>query len=55
MLLNIIAHNKYKYSERDYTRYLLVRKLRYKIALPSPRHLLKIVEEKVQMFHLPLN
>ena len=46
VLLNTVDHNKYQYSESNYTRDLLARKLQYKIALPSHRHLVKIVEEK---------
>ena len=55
VLLNIVDHNKSKCSERDYTRALLAHKLRYNIALPSHRHLVKIVEDKVQMLNFPLN
>ena len=36
-------------------RCLLARKLQYKIALPSHRHIVKIVEEKVHMLNCPLN
>ena len=56
VLLNTIHHNKSKYSEREYTsRDLMARKLQYKIALPIHRHLVKIVEDKVQMLNCPLN
>ena len=55
VLLNTVDHNKSKYCERDYTRDLLARKLHYKIALPSHRHLVKIVEDKFQMLNFPLN
>ena len=47
VLLNTVDHNKYKYSKRDYSRALMARKLRYKIALPSHKHVVKIVEDKV--------
>ena len=55
IILNNVDHNTYKYSERKYTRYLLARKLQYKIVLPGHRNLVKIVEEKVQMLNFPLN
>ena len=56
VLLNTIHHNKSKYSEREYTsRDLMARKLQYKIALPIHRHLVKIVEDKVQMLNCTLN
>ena len=55
VLLNTVVHNKSKYSNRDYTRALLEHKLQYKIDLPSHRHLVKIVEDKVQMLKCPLN
>ena len=55
VLCNTVDHNKYKYSESDHTRALLARKLQYKIALPCHRHLVKIVEDKVQMLNCPLN
>ena len=53
--LNTVDHNKYKYSKRNHTRALLAGKLQYKIALPGHRHLVKIVEDKVQMLNCPLN
>ena len=55
VLLSTVYHNKSNYSERNYTRGLLARKLQYKIDLPSHRHLVKMVEEKVQMLNCPLN
>ena len=55
VLLNTVDHNKSKYSKCDYTRDFLARKLQYKIALPSHRHLVKIVEDKVQMLNCTLN
>ena len=55
MLVNTVEYKTSKYSERNYTRALLVRKLQYKIALPSHRHLVKIIEDKVQMINCPLN
>ena len=55
VLLNTVDYNISKYSEHDYTRALMERKLQYKIALPSHRHLVKIVEDKVQMLNCPLN
>ena len=55
VLLNTVYHNKYKYSKCDYTRDLLARKLQYKIALPIHRHLVKILEDNVQMLNCPLN
>ena len=55
VLLNTVDHNISKYSERDYTRALLAHKLQYKIALPSHRHLVIIVEDKVQMLNCLLN
>ena len=55
VLLNNAYHNKSKYYECDYTRALLARKLQYKIALPSHIHLVKIVEDKVQMLNFLLN
>ena len=42
LLLDTVDHNKSKYSEHNYTRDLLARKLQYKIALPSNRHLVKM-------------
>ena len=55
LLVNTVEFNTSKYSERDYTRALLSQKLQYKIAFPSHRHLVKIVEDKVQMINCPLN
>ena len=55
VLLNTADHNKYKYYKRVHTRALLACKLQYKIALPSHRHLVEIVEDKVQMINCPLN
>ena len=55
VLLNNVDRNKSKYFERNYTRDLLARKLQCKIALPSHRLLVKIVEDKVQMLNFPLN
>ena len=55
VLLNTVDHIKSKFSERGYTRALLARKLQYKIALPSHRHLVKIVEDKVQILNCPIN
>ena len=55
VLLNTVEHNKSNYSKRDYTRSLLAHKIQYKIALPSHRHLVKFVENKVQMLKCPLN
>ena len=55
MLVNTVDYNISKYSKRDYTRDLLALKLQYKIALPSHRHLVKIVGDKVQMLNCPLN
>ena len=55
ILLNTVDHSKSKYSKHDYTRALLVRKLKYKIALPRHRHLVKIVEDKVKMLNCLLN
>ena len=45
VLLNTIEFNTSQYYERDYTRALLAQKLQYKTALPSHRHLVKIVED----------
>ena len=55
VLLNTEYCNKYNYSEQNYTRALLVRKLQYKIDFPSHIHLVKILENKVQMLNFPLN
>ena len=55
LLLNTVDHNISKHSERNYTRALLARKIQYKIALPSHRYIVKIVEDKVQMLNYPLN
>ena len=55
VLLNNVDHNKSKYSKRDYNRALLESKPEYKIALPSHRHLVKIVGDKVQRINYPLN
>ena len=55
VLLNTVDHNKSKYSKRDYTRDLLACKLQYRIDLPSHRHLVKNVEDKVKMLKCPLN
>ena len=55
VLVNNVGYNISKYSERDCTRALLAQKLQYKIALPSHRHLVKIVEDKVQMINCALN
>ena len=55
VLLNTVDRNKSKYYKRNYTRDLLARKLQCKIALPSHRLLVKIVEDKVQMLNFPLN
>ena len=51
VLINSVDHNISKYSEHNYNRDLLARKLHYKIALPSHRHLVKTVEDKVQMIN----
>ena len=51
VIVNTVEYNTSKCSERDYTIVLLARKLQYKIALPSHRHLVKIVEDKVQMIN----
>ena len=51
VLINSVDHNISKYSEHNYNRDLLARKLHYKIALPSHRHLVKIVEDKVKMLN----
>ena len=55
VLLNTVNNNKSKYSQHDYTKDLLVRKLQYKTALPSHRHLVKIVEDKVLILNCSLN
>ena len=55
VLVNTVEHNIFKYSERDYTRALLARKLQYKISLPSHRHLVKTLEDKLQMINCTLN
>ena len=55
VLINTVDHNISKYSECDYTRTLLAQNLQYKIALPSHRHPVKIIENKVQMLNCPLN
>ena len=55
VLLNTVDQNKSNFSEHDYTRASLARKVQYKIALPSHRHLVKIVEDKVKMLNCPLN
>ena len=55
LLVSTIDYNISKYSECDYTRDLLAQNLQYKIALPSHRHLVQIVEDKVQMLNCPLN
>ena len=55
VILNTVDYNKYKYSEHEYTRVLLARKLQYKISLPRHRHLVKIVEDKVKMLNYLLN
>ena len=55
LIVNTVDYNISKYPERDYTRDLLTQKLQYKIDLPSHRHLVKIVEDKVQMLNCPLN
>ena len=55
VLVNTVDQNISKYSEHDYTRDLLAQNIQYKIALPIHRHLLKIIEDKVQMLNCPLN
>ena len=55
VLVNTVDYNASKYSKCEYTRALLSQKLQYRIALPSHRHLLKIVEDKLQMLNCPLN
>ena len=55
VLFNTVDHNKYNYYERDYSRDLLAHKLQYKNSLPSHRHLVIIVEDKVQILNCPLN
>ena len=55
VLLNNVEHNNYKYSQRNHTRILLTRKLQYRIALPSHKHLVKDVENRVQILNFPLN
>ena len=55
VLVNSVYYNISKYSDRNYTRDLLAQNLQYKIALPSHRHLVNIVEDKVQMLNCPLN
>ena len=39
VILNTVDHNISKYYKREYTMDLLARKLKYKIALSSHRHL----------------
>ena len=46
LLLDTVDHNKSNYSEHNYTRDLLARKLQYKISLPSHRHLVKLWRTK---------
>ena len=55
VFVNTVEFNTSKYSEREYTRNLLERKLQHKIALPIRTHLVKIVEDKVQIINCPLN
>ena len=55
VLLNTVDQNKSKYSKCDYTRALLTLKIQYRIYLPRHRHLVKIVENKVQILNFPLN
>ena len=55
MLVNNVDHNISNYYGREYTRDLLAQNLQYKIALPGHRHLVKIVEDKVQILNYPLN
>ena len=55
VLVNTVDYNISKYSEREYTRAILAQKLQQKIALPSHRYLVKVVEDKVQMLNCPLN
>ena len=53
VLTNTVDYNISKYSDRDYTRDLLAQKLQYKIYLPIDKHLVKIVENKLQMLNCP--
>ena len=53
VLINNVDYNISKYSDRDYTRDLLAQKLQYKIYLPIDKHLVKIVENKLQMLNCP--
>ena len=55
VLFNTVHYNISKYSECDYTRYLLAQKLQYKIAFPIHRHPVKILKDKVHMLNCPLN
>ena len=55
VLVNTVDYNTSKYFKQNYNRALLEQKLQYKIDLPSHRHLVKMVEEKVQMLNCPLN
>ena len=55
VLLNTVEHNKYNYPKHDYTRALLARKIQYKIASPSQRHLFRILENKNQILNFLLN
>ena len=54
LLLNTVEHTKSKYSDSYYTRYLLARKIQYKIVLTIQRHLVNIMENEVQMLNFPL-
>ena len=55
VLVNTVEIISSKDYECDYTMVLLAQNLQYKITLSSHRHLVVIVQDKVQMINCPLN
>ena len=51
VLVNTVDYNISKYSKHNYTRDLLAPKLQYRISLPSHRHKVKCLEDKVKMLN----
>jgi hypothetical protein len=47
LLVNTVADNKAKYTNRDYSQAVLARKIQKMIGRPSTRHFIKIVENKL--------
>ena len=55
MLVNTVENNFFRYYECEYSRALEARKVQYKVALPSHRHLIKMIDNKNHIENCPLN